>query len=534
MSVAIVHVPSDTSMLREIELLSNAVEHISSPTSSLILKLLALDRVLYYVLKNGQAPVHHKWNNSKHSRVRQLIGNVKHWLMPNESNNMDAISSMRYLHYTIPRFIKLIRLIPRHKITVPVSKALLDLLHLVREVNTQLNPKHKFQNDIPNNEQVPRSTFQKTQSIHTPQRIAPFNNSRQFAPSVTKKRKKEHRERRSPVQEHHSLNRERRSPVQEHHSPNRERRSPSAVHCAVHRHRSSPLINGWENEDVLSRGYDLIQYHLAMYMDNPTNNGIRIVTSEDALFGLNSRSLVVSLLDKGSIGRKYILGGVSANKLKLNTAYEGEFDEEIIRLFCVCMMMIHPTDEFLIRGTDTIFINRQHHGISTANIEYWTQNDVQDRTILIPVNFGGGHWVLVYINPGLQQLYVMDPLDYKYPREPVQLINLTKQWYSAICQAKGLPLPNWNTWNTRCPLGISKQPDGYSCGAYVCIYIYELLVNRRFAPNTCWQSVDVTKIRLWIAACLDYAANVMNSSNRWRNNPVWDKNNSVLTFILQY
>jgi hypothetical protein len=127
---------------------------------------------------------------------------------------------------------------------------------------------------------------------------------------------------------------------------------------------------------------------------------------------------------------------------------------------------------------------------------HWTVDDLQ-RDIIVPINLNNAHWIFVKLDPRAKSFYIVD--SYRIERTLVQ--DLIKKWYKELYNSinrSNIPcdIDTWNVvWGQQLPQNLPIQLDGTSCGVFVAITIYYLLVNHRWPSREDFTQGNIPALR---------------------------------------
>lgn len=108
-------------------------------------------------------------------------------------------------------------------------------------------------------------------------------------------------------------------------------------------------------------------------------------------------------------------------------------------------------------------------------------------SIVIPFNIGGMHWVLVHVVGATRSIHVYDSLRLNQQLVGEQFVRWATRWFMG-------------QWTVRDPIQIPLQTDGYNCGVYVAMAIYDIAVDGTLPRNRNERTID--DCRGWMYDCL--------------------------------
>jgi Ulp1 family protease len=110
--------------------------------------------------------------------------------------------------------------------------------------------------------------------------------------------------------------------------------------------------------------------------------------------------------------------------------------------------------------------------------------------LILPINIDNNHWILIQVNMTNNKIICFDSFHNQHNDICVKIA----EWLQA--QHNALELNQLREWTISAPpQNIAMQTNGYDCGVYVAIHMYQCVINRYWPVHDCEK---YRKILTWI------------------------------------
>lgn len=174
---------------------------------------------------------------------------------------------------------------------------------------------------------------------------------------------------------------------------------------------------------------------------------------------------------------------------------------EILDKFLACIYRDQDTNNYTRVMSTYFFRCIEADSLETA-LQYtahWTADDLQ-RDIIVPINLENTHWIFVKLDPRAKFFYIVD----SYRNERIRVQNLIRNWYKEFYNTKNrsnvpCDIDTWYVvWGEQLPQNLPRQLDGTSCGVFVAITVYYLLVQHRWPTRKDFTQGNISALRLFM------------------------------------
>ncbi|KAK3931619.1 Ubiquitin-like-specific protease 1 [Frankliniella fusca] len=180
--------------------------------------------------------------------------------------------------------------------------------------------------------------------------------------------------------------------------------------------------------------------------------------------------------DWSMLKHKYKCSAITLSKADFECLKAGEFlFDSTIDVFSTLMIADNENQYAEIESIPSNALQCTQLGMQCYLSNIDKNTFVLNDMLVVPSNINLNHWVLFLVLTKLKCIVILDPLYSKKSVDPNVVEHLLILRYFLECSYhfcfQGLKL-DWEEWKLYAPRDFPRQPNGYDCGVYVCLWTY--------------------------------------------------------------